>query len=502
MTTSFTNWSENLDTDQTIIYPTTDNGISNLIRQCRDRQLHLRVVGSGHSISPLVLDNRENDVILVSLEKYKFTPEDITFFLDEAFVRVNAGWTLGQLYDYLDKHNCVLPTQPASSAFTIGGIISLPVHGSRLGRSFIAESVVALTLIDQDGEVRTKNTEDEDFWLYCYGMGMMGIITSVTFRLEKYYNTLSSIQTHETVFSGNKVDRTVLDPVFTRLVEECLAAESKGYYHHSFIDFHNNRLLCLDWHIENNPSFSASKIDRRESRSVYKVRLAKFFHTYIFSSYRRHPWYLRLLGNISKWLITSATRLDSIDDRNMLWFSVGSAAYFMEYFIPIQCIGKPICLDRLYKALEILKEEAEATRGSDFVIDLPISLRLITSDTYHHLSPLYSDEKQVYIAIDVVCGVANLSLDSTSIRSGYQNLNQVFRSFCSRVEQRWQEMGGIPHLGKMSGFSNGQDPFTDIETVRKGLNPELMRLLRLKSSPVFRNSYLERLLSTYDPEDL
>lgn len=498
---TFTNWSENIQTNHPILHPKSDEEIIKLIQSCHDNKKCIRVVGSRHSISPVIIDQDEKDVILISLDEYQLQPKNVDLDLDRMHVRVNAGWTLGKLYDYLDKESCVLPTQPASSAFTIGGVINIPVHGSRLGRSFIGEHVLAISFIDHRGDHRVKTIDDDDFHRYLYTFGSLGIVTSVVFPVERCYNTLSTIREHNNVFvkqDGHyKINTNLLDPVFTRLIKECLHEgnrddQSRGYYHHSFLDLHNNALLCLDWRIEDSPSLI--RIDRPEARSIYKMKLAKFFHTHIFSSYRKHKWYLRLLGKMSKWMITSAVHLDNLDDHNMFWFSVGSAAYFMEYFIPIQEADKPLDLSRLYRALEILKEEVEAARGEQYNLDLPISLRLITANSQHSLSPISSNVKTVYLGLDVVCGVSNLSLKQDSVPSGYQQLNTQFRRFFSRLEHHWQEMDGRPHPGKIAGFHDDADPFTDCSTLRRGINSELLKTLQEEGHPIFCNSYLHRLL--------
>lgn len=494
---TFVNWSENIQTKEVILHPKSDDEIIKLIQECHENKKCLRVVGSRHSISPVIINQDEEDTVLISLDQYQLEPKNIDLNLDQMRVRVNAGWTLGQLYDYLDKESCILPTQPASSAFTVGGVINIPVHGSRLGRSFIGEHVLALTFIDHHGHHCVKTIDDDDFHEYLYTFGSLGVVTSVVFPVERCYNTLSTIREHNNIFLKQdgryKVNSNLADPIFTRLIEECLRDNSRGYYHHSFLDLHNNSFLCLDWHLEDSPALM--KIDRPETRSIYKIKLAKFFHTHIFSSYRRHKWYLRLLGKMSKWMITSAVRMDNLDDHNMFWFSVGSAAYFMEYFIPIQEADEPLDLSKLYQALEILKNEVEIARGGHFNLDLPVSLRLITANSNHSLSPIATDVKTVYLGLDLVCGVPNLSLNQDKVRSGYQQLNTEFRRFFARLEHHWQEMDGRPHPGKIAGFHDDADPFTDYHALQKGVNPTLLRSIQEKSHPVFRNSYLQRLLN-------
>lgn len=457
----FSNWSENIKTEQYILHPKSILDIKNVIKQCQGRAI-LRVVGSRHSISPVVVNNDEK-VVLISLDEFHLIPNDIHLDQKNRLVTVNAGWTLGQLYSYLDQQSYTLPTQPASNAFSVGGCISIPVHGSRLGRSYLGSYVTQLTLIDDQGNLITKTRKDNDFHNYIHNYGVMGVVISVTFSLERKYKMQLHVENNKPIFLEEKANYPLLERIFTPLIEKSISGLSRDY-HHSFLDYHNNTLLTLDWLAEKEVS-PEEEITSPERETIYKVKLAKFFHTYIFSSYRRSRKYLKLLGKLSRWLISSSVYYDTLDDRNLLWFAVGSTAYFMEYIIPIKEGARDIGV-----ILEILKQEI--TKRDVYVLDLPLSLRLITID------------KRVYLALDLVFGTANLSLDPNNIREGYHRLNQDFYSFCAALEERYQQMGGFPHPGKMFGLSD-KGSFTKIPN-RVTLN--------VKGSSLFHNDYIKRLL--------
>src|ERR1700722_3159493 len=133
----FKNWSENINNNTTYIkYPRNDADIKHIIIDAKNTGKIVKVIGSSHSISPVVSGNNEKNMILISLEKYSL-PENIIIDEDNNTVTVNTGLKLGNLYDELNKHNYFLETQPASSAFSIGGVVSMPVHGARLGFSIM-----------------------------------------------------------------------------------------------------------------------------------------------------------------------------------------------------------------------------------------------------------------------------------------------------------------------------------------------------------------------------
>jgi FAD/FMN-containing dehydrogenase len=187
ITKNFKNWSGNIENKGAIIhYPVDNDEIKNLISTANDNNEKIRVVGSSHSASPTICKSNEK-IMLISLHKYHLDDNDITIN-DDNTVTVNAGWTLGQLYDNLNIGKYYLETQPASSAFTIGGIITMPIHGSRLGASLIADSMTEITLIDMYGKHIKKTEKDDDFNLYRNNLGIFGIITSVSFKIQHIEN--------------------------------------------------------------------------------------------------------------------------------------------------------------------------------------------------------------------------------------------------------------------------------------------------------------------------
>lgn len=492
------NWSENIHNQHTTIYyPEDEDELSTIIKTCVKEKKKLRVIGSGHSISPMVCHSEE-DLILISLKKFTIDPENISIDHDQMTVKVNAGWTFGQLQDELDKHLYLLPTQPASSAFTIGGMINLPVHGSCLGQSFLVEAAIGMELITHEGKKITKTIQDPDFQMYKYSFGLLGVVISVTFRMIRCLNTTSSAVTHKNFFQHGKVNHQLFAPIMERVITNCMKNKQCGVgtslYHHAFIDLHNNKLVTLDWEIQETESLF--RIDLPEAKEVKKSKLAQYFHSKIFPAYRKHKWYLKLLGNLSRGTIKGFVRLDCLDDRNMFWFTAGSCAYFMEYYIPIYREGEQFNLQNLYQALELLKEEVDAFTGKEFNLDLPVSLRFITSSPCSTLSPIYNEKKTVYVAIDLVCGAGNLYLQKDEIPTKYINLNLEFRKFFAVVEKKWQSLGGIPHVAKMQGFGDKDgDPFTDLKSMQLAINPKLKILLRHHAAPVFLNQHINKLLS-------
>jgi decaprenylphospho-beta-D-ribofuranose 2-oxidase len=142
-------------------------------------------------------------------------------------VEVEAGATLGALYDFLLPRGFYLPVQPGYRAITVGGCIGADVHGKNPARdgTFLSQ-VESLRLFHPDhGTIDLSATaEPELFRATCGGLGLTGIILTARLRVQALPSRLAEI---------------TLVPVATALegaaVLRSAAAEAGGA--HSWHDF-------------------------------------------------------------------------------------------------------------------------------------------------------------------------------------------------------------------------------------------------------------------------
>jgi hypothetical protein len=502
---TFVNWSENLiNENATIYYPIHDEDIISIIEESKRKGAIVRVVGSGHSMSPLVADSKER-VNLISLRDYQLSPENVTIDTERLTVTVNAGWTLGRLYDHLNPHSYFLETQPASTAFTLGGLVAAPVHGGRLGASFVGDGVLAITFINFQGERITKTYLDQDFEDYRINLGIYGVVISVTLKLQKIEFLKLRTQVYRNVFlDSGKVNRDVVGDKFISLIRACYSSEVK--YHHGFLDFHNNQLLTIDWEATNEKG--PIYLDTPEENEVNKIGLIEAFHKYLFPNYRENENYLKILGKIFTTGIVLSTKKNSLEDHDMFWVSLGTRVFYLSYLIPVHFEEESdIFLDRLCHALEVVREQVTISlrRRKKFNIDFPLDIRFVCSSSLASASPIASSKKTVYMAVDLMCSAVNLDLNSTPSRNPLDWLlpsrrerrkrNEDFREFFSSVEQQWIRQGAVPHYAKMFGLNVSSGIPFDLNYVRSILPEETKRRLRAKGHPLFMNTFINQMLS-------
>ncbi len=103
-----------------------------------------------------------------------------------ARLRAAASTTFTELLAAAVPHGLMLPVLPGTRHLTIGGAVAADVHGKnhRLDGS-VGAWVDQIELIDGSGSPRTLTPQDDPaaFWATVGGMGLTGIILSVTLRL-------------------------------------------------------------------------------------------------------------------------------------------------------------------------------------------------------------------------------------------------------------------------------------------------------------------------------
>lgn len=498
MAESFTNWSENIQNKNGIIYyPANDEEIINIINQARNRNKIIRVVGSKHSTSPAITNSNEK-LLLISLHNYQLKPENITIDHRNMKVRVNAGWTLGKLYDELNVHRYFLETQPASSAFTIGGITSMPVHGSRLGASYISDSITEVTFIDMYGKYITKTDQEDDFNIYRINLGIFGVVISVTFKIQHIENIKTHVKLYSNVFLDNgKFNRDLMFDKISSIINACYSKEVR--YCHSFLDFHNNQWLSIDWNSTNEEP--AIYIDTKEKEEVTKEKFIEDFHHYFKPNYLQDKNYLKLLGKVMIGAIYGFIKKNSFEDHDMFWVGTGARVFFMSYLIPIHTEGEEINLDNFCSALEIIMEKVN--HANRFTIDFPVDIRFVCSSNLSLASPIRSEKKKVYMALDLTCSGTNLDLSANVNRSpflecifgmDFKGLNKDFRRYYFEVEQVWKRLGGVPHYAKLFGFESPTGNPFESEQINAILSPEVKARLKEKAQPLFVNDFISQLI--------
>ena len=171
--------------------PSSREEIVELVRDVKNKQGKLRVLGSGHSLLPLAVSEG------VTLSLYRLRGL-VSVDLQAKQVTVKAGTTLNELNIILDDHGLALAVFPAIGWQTVAGAIVTATHGTGIKYGNLATLVVSLEMVTPNGEIMTISKGDDLFDATIVNLGLLGVITRITFQAESAF-TLKEVTTVTTL---------------------------------------------------------------------------------------------------------------------------------------------------------------------------------------------------------------------------------------------------------------------------------------------------------------
>ncbi len=179
----WSNWSGSLSfTPARMVTPENEGELAELVRRAAEEKRTVRVVGSGHSSTPLVATADT----LVSLTRFKGL-ERFDSSGREATVR--AGTTLNEANSALLEVGLAVHNLGDVDFQTVAGVIGTGTHGTGQALPIIPDALTGVRLIDGRGEIREFSVKDdpEFFRAARVSLGVLGIFTSLRLRLLPAY---------------------------------------------------------------------------------------------------------------------------------------------------------------------------------------------------------------------------------------------------------------------------------------------------------------------------
>ena len=134
---------------------------------------------------------------------------------DTGLVRMSAGTSLGRALSELLPRGRSLPVLPGTAHVSVAGAVAADVHGKNhhVDGSF-GQWVHSLDLVDGCGEVRTLRPERDPaaFWATVGGMGLTGVVTSVTMRTVAVPSAEMRVRTRRTPDLSTLLDTMTASP--------------------------------------------------------------------------------------------------------------------------------------------------------------------------------------------------------------------------------------------------------------------------------------------------
>ena len=173
------NWMGNLECHpEQQFRPTTLAELQAIVRQAATEGRRVRAFGSRHSWMPLVptddflIDNTGLNRCL----EVKRSDDDPT----AGTIRVEGGMTLGELTAIAQANGLAVQSPTVATQFTVAGMVATGSHGSGMNVETFPDSVVAMTLVNAQGEVVELDKDDPDMPFARVALGSLGLIYAVT----------------------------------------------------------------------------------------------------------------------------------------------------------------------------------------------------------------------------------------------------------------------------------------------------------------------------------
>ncbi|QRK11169.1 FAD-binding protein [Archangium violaceum] len=188
-----------------LYHPKSEEEIAQLVQLALANQSVARVIGSGHSVLAAIAADSLYSVVM-SLDQYR----GVTFNADGT-VTVQAGCYLGQnapgpwedtLFYQLEQKGLAVPDMGGITHQAVGGFSVMGCSGGSLQYAY-TDSIVGITLVDGQGVRRSYTRgKDPEFEGVLVSMGLMGIITSITFQPNARFDIIGN----ETCYALNDVN--------------------------------------------------------------------------------------------------------------------------------------------------------------------------------------------------------------------------------------------------------------------------------------------------------
>lgn len=184
----FVNWAENVrSSPRAWRAPSSEEGVTAVVREAARRGGRVHVVGSGHSWSPIA------------------APEDVALTLDalsgivsidasRGRAVVRAGTRLRTLVEALDARGLALPIVGSIAHQSIAGVIATGTHGSSLLHGNLSSLVSAMRLVSGEGEVVALDEGDPRLAGARVHLGALGVVTEVTIAVVPAFRLAETVE--------------------------------------------------------------------------------------------------------------------------------------------------------------------------------------------------------------------------------------------------------------------------------------------------------------------
>lgn len=172
-----------------VIHIKTQEDIVKAIEKARLEKRNITIAGRRHSMGGQTLLTDSIHLDMLGFDRVIYNPQTKT-------LTAQAGATWKKIQVILDQNGRSIRVMQSDNIFTVGGSVSVNVHGWQVGDPPIGSTIHAMTVITADGKVRRIAPDEEQalFRAVIGGYGMYGVIVDVELKTTENTNLIFQSQ--------------------------------------------------------------------------------------------------------------------------------------------------------------------------------------------------------------------------------------------------------------------------------------------------------------------
>jgi FAD/FMN-containing dehydrogenase len=163
--------------------PGSEDELAAVVSEASRQNLPIRVVGSGHSFTPIVATSG----LLISLKNMQGL---VSADLDRKRVVVRAGAKIGDIGRALKQVGLSLANQGDIDTQAIAGALSTGTHGTGISLGCLSSQAIGMRLVQPDGSILAVDADSDPETMAAaqVSIGALGVISTVTLQAASAYN--------------------------------------------------------------------------------------------------------------------------------------------------------------------------------------------------------------------------------------------------------------------------------------------------------------------------
>ncbi|CAG8492319.1 5966_t:CDS:2 [Ambispora leptoticha] len=452
------NWAGTVTNNpQCIFLPNTLEELRDIVKNAKKNGKKIRCAAQGHSWSSLsatkdyfVIVNNLTKVQVQKREKYGWT------------IIAEAGASIKQIDDTLRNNDPPLTMNSMTVINTLraSGIVSTGAHGAKIQGASVSDELISLQIVTADGELHefSEEKDPQEMNVARVSLGLLGIIYSVTFRVEPLFN-LRMIDTFPLATDWLKPE------ILKQYYENSDSLEVIYWpFNQGNIDTNKDTIWVKQWIRTEDPATVSQK--QITQKSKYDAPIFKYFFTSVYNLTAKYPAITPITSAILYKLVPQRSTKDAI-------YEAPDAIHFQSCLdiIPLNCLEFTFKVNSDFsnvhiEMLNIMSMITKSAKQGEFPLNSVAEFRINKASKAILASGYDADPNAIYCHIEIITffGTPGWKEFSAEIANGWIEKYQARPHW----GKEWEHVPGIiPYL-----HTRLSDQIKTFEIVRAKYDPK------------------------------